>query len=198
MVTQSLTPKPGDWVLQTAGGSVLGRLVIQLSKIYNFKTISLVRSPDQVKELLDIGADQVICTSTENIEERVKGITGGVGVKWAMDCVGGDGTSQVLKALAFGGKLVIFGQLAREDIHFPSGLLVVKLLTIEGFWLTDWFRVAPLEARVKGIQELMGLFGSGKLNCPIDQEFTLSQLKEAFEASTKKGKTGKTLLKLSE
>jgi len=197
MTTQSLAPKPGEWILQTAAASVLGRLVIQLGKVYGFKTINVVRSPEQVKELLDLGADEVICTKTENLGERIRSITGS-GVKYALDCVGGDGTSEILRAMHYGGKLVIFGQLAKEEVHFPSGLLIVKLLRIEGFWLADWMRTAPPEARKKGIQDLMQLFSTGQLDCPVDATFTLDQLQDAIKASLKQGKSGKTLLKLSE
>jgi hypothetical protein len=33
--------------------------------------------------------------------------------------------------MAYGGKLLVYGQLDNDPISFPSGLLVVKLLTIQ-------------------------------------------------------------------
>jgi len=149
MATKYLTPQKDEYILQTAAGSTLGKLVIQLGKAFGFKTINVVRSESSKPELLNLGADEVIVTSTEKIPERVAAITGGKGVKYAIDCVGGEQTSEILQSMAFRGKLLIFGQLSNDDVHFKSGLLVVKLLTIEGFWLTDWAQSAPLEEKKK-------------------------------------------------
>ncbi len=57
MLEEELGLKPGDWLLQTAAGSTLGRLVIQLAQLRGYKTINLVRRPEQVPELLALGAD---------------------------------------------------------------------------------------------------------------------------------------------
>jgi len=116
-----------------------------------------------------------------------------------MDCVGGDQTSDILQCLAFRGKLVIFGALAAEDIHFQSGLMVVKLLTIEGFWLTDWSQSAPPEERKKCFQGLMELFATGKVDCSAGKEFELKDFAQAIKASSdsKAGGSGKVMLKCS-
>ena len=45
----------GGWLLQAAGGSTLGRLLIALAKRRSVRTISLVRRRAQVQELLDLG-----------------------------------------------------------------------------------------------------------------------------------------------
>jgi trans-2-enoyl-CoA reductase len=35
--------QPGDWVIQNAGNSAVGQYVMQLAKIYGFKTVNVVR-----------------------------------------------------------------------------------------------------------------------------------------------------------
>jgi len=196
MVTQSLKPKSGEWLLQTAAASVLGRLVIQLGKILGFKTINIVRNPQQVDELKEIGADAVIVSSKEDVQKRILELTEGKGVLYALDPVGGDTTSAILKSLAYGGKLVIYGQLSDQDIHFPSGLLVVKLLTLSGFWLVDWFKNSSPEEIKKNFTELMTLFATGKINCPVSNEFSLDEFHLAIEKALSEGKGGKVLLKI--
>jgi len=199
MTTKFLTPQKGEWLLQTAAGSALGKVVIQIGKALGFRTINVVRSESSKAELLAAGGDEVIVTAKEKISERVAAITGGNGVKYAIDCVGGEQTSDILQSLSFKGKLVIFGELAHEDIHFRSGLMVVKLLTIEGFWLTDWSKTAPPEERKKCFQGLMELFLSGKVDCSVGKEFELKDFAEAFKASadSKSGGGGKVIMKCS-
>lgn len=43
LMTRELDVKPGEWLLQTAAGSTVGRLVIQLSRHLGIRTINVVR-----------------------------------------------------------------------------------------------------------------------------------------------------------
>lgn len=45
----------GKWLLQTAAGSVLGRILIAIAKKRGVKTINVVRRSEQKQELLDLG-----------------------------------------------------------------------------------------------------------------------------------------------
>ena len=45
----------GEFLLQSAAGSVLGRQIIQFAKHYGIRTINVVRREEQKKELLDLG-----------------------------------------------------------------------------------------------------------------------------------------------
>ena len=45
----------GEWLLQSAAGSVLGRLVIQMAIHFGVKTINVVRRAEQKQELLETG-----------------------------------------------------------------------------------------------------------------------------------------------
>ena len=46
----------GEYLLQTAAGSTLGRQLIVLAQQRGVRTINIVRRKAQVQELLDIGA----------------------------------------------------------------------------------------------------------------------------------------------
>ena len=54
-IFDSLNVPKGEWLLQSAAGSVLGRQVIQMAKHYGIKTVNVVRREEQKQELLDIG-----------------------------------------------------------------------------------------------------------------------------------------------
>ena len=59
MTIEELALKPGEWLLQTAAGSTLGRVVLQIARLRGFKTINVVRRREQVEELKALGADEV-------------------------------------------------------------------------------------------------------------------------------------------
>lgn len=51
-----LCPIPkGQYLLQNAAGSVVGRILIALANFYGFKTISVVRRPAAKQQLLALG-----------------------------------------------------------------------------------------------------------------------------------------------
>ena len=51
-----LVPIPqGQFLLQNAAGSVVGRILISLAKFYSFKTINIVRREAQKQELMELG-----------------------------------------------------------------------------------------------------------------------------------------------
>lgn len=43
--------QPGDTVIQNGGNSAVGQLVIQLCKIWNYKSVSVVRDRPNIQEL---------------------------------------------------------------------------------------------------------------------------------------------------
>src|SRR5262249_41181120 len=90
MLTELLNVHPNEWILQTAAGSAVGAWVIKIAHRIGAKTINVVRRRDQVEALKALGADEVICTADEDLAERVKTITGGRGVPYALDAVGGE------------------------------------------------------------------------------------------------------------
>ena len=79
----------GAWLLQTAAGSALGRMVIRLGRQHGFRTLNVVRRREQAEELLRLGGTAVVCTGEENLRDRVMALTQEAGVPYAIDAVGG-------------------------------------------------------------------------------------------------------------
>ena len=62
----SLTP--GDWVVQNASNSGVGRCIIQLAREMGVKTVNFVRRPDELRdELTALGADLVVGEDDEDV-----------------------------------------------------------------------------------------------------------------------------------
>src|SRR5438552_1911409 len=60
VMTQNVLRVPaGAWLLQTAAGGALGRMVIRLGKHARFRTINVVRRREAMAELKQLGADEV-------------------------------------------------------------------------------------------------------------------------------------------
>jgi NADPH2:quinone reductase len=106
LVTNQLEVKPGEWLLQTAAGSTVGKMVLQLGIRLGFKTINVVRRRAGVEEIRALGGNEVICTEDEDLRKRVTEIVGPGGVSKAIDCVAGQIGADVSRSLAPGGKMM--------------------------------------------------------------------------------------------
>jgi NADPH:quinone reductase-like Zn-dependent oxidoreductase len=186
------------WLLQTAAGSALGRMVIRLGREHGFRTINIVRRREQADELKRAGADQVICTADESIPERVRDITQGAGVSFALDAVGGPTGSEVLTALGPGGRMLVYGTLSGEPLAFDPRTLMVGQKKVEGFWLSEWMNAQGLVTKVLLLRRVARLLQGGILTTPVGDTFPLDQIREAVAAAAQTGRQGKVLLRMGQ
>jgi NADPH:quinone reductase-like Zn-dependent oxidoreductase len=188
----------GAWLLQTAAGSALGRMVQCLGQYYGFRTINVVRRRPQAEELLAKGADAVICTADEIIEERVEAITGGKGAPFGLDAVGGATGAAVLRALAPGGRLLVYGTLSGEPLPVDPRALITGPRHVEGFWLSNWVRGQGPIALLRLFRRLNKLLAMGVLTSEIAATFPLADIHAAVQQAERGGRGGKILLRITE
>ncbi len=186
----------GAWLAQTAAGSALGRMVIRLGKHFGFRTLNLVRRRETADKLLRLGADAVVCTAEEDIDERVRALTRGEGVPFAIDAVGGPAASALLKVLAPGGRLLVYGTLSGEPLSIDPRLLMVNRLSVAGFWLSNWVREQRPIAMLRLFRRLNRLMAAGVLTSEVAASFPLDQVLTAVQSAATPGRTGKVLLRM--
>ncbi|HSQ57758.1 MAG TPA: zinc-dependent alcohol dehydrogenase family protein, partial [Gemmata sp.] len=89
VMTRSVLAIPrGEWLLQSAAGGELGKMIIRLGKKFGFRTLNVVRRREQVAELKALGADEVVVESDGPLPQQVAKLTPG-GIRFAIDPVGG-------------------------------------------------------------------------------------------------------------
>jgi len=184
----------GAWLLQTAAGSTLGRMIIKLGRHDGFRTMNVVRRPEAVDELKALGADAVICSADAPIDEQVRSLTGGHGVAHAIDPVGGEAGSQVFRALAEDARMVVYGLLSDEPIRFDPRAMIAGKRVIEGFWLGHWMQSRSKLKAVALFREIAGLIRSGVLASDPGRTFPLDAVLDAAREADSVGRRGKTLL----
>lgn len=202
LTTDVLALQPGEWLLQTAAGSTVGRLVIQLGAHVGYKTLNVVRRRSAVEDILALGGTAVICTEDEDLRERVAGITGDEGVFKAIDCVSGQVGADVSHALAPHGDLVVYGALSTHRQTDPDKLtipifarsLIYETKTVRGFWLFRWFNETPRDRINATIEHTVHLADSGALRVPEGQPMSLEELSEAVYLAEAPAHGGKPLL----
>ncbi|MES4888882.1 zinc-dependent alcohol dehydrogenase family protein [Streptomyces sp. NPDC096012] len=206
LVTRELDVRQGERLVQTAAGSTVGRLVIQLARHLGIRTINVVRRRDAVEEIKAFGGDEVICTEDEDLAQRVAEIAGPAGVRKAVDCVAGPVGAQVSQALAPGGELVIYGALSTHRQTDPAALtvplqarsVIYETKAVRGFWLNRWFGTAsPADVR-RALSEVRGLVTEGVLSIPEGRPFPLERLTEAISLAEAPAHGGKPFFVLED
>jgi NADPH2:quinone reductase len=188
----------GAWVLQTAAGSALGRMIIRLGRRFGFRTLNVVRRREQAEELLRLGGTAVVATNDETLAERVHQLTGGEGVCYALDAVGGATGSEVVRILARGGRLIVYGTLAGEPMSVDPRTLMVGQKRIEGFWLSEWVRGQKPWTMLWLFRQIGKLMREGTLVSEVGKSFALSDIHAAVRQASVPGRQGKVLLRMGD
>ncbi len=187
----------GAWLLQTAAGSNLGKMVIRLGKQVGFKTVNVVRRAEQADELKQLGADAVILSGDGPVAERVRELTGG-GVRYALDPVGGATGADAVASLAAGGRCLLYGLLSGEPVPVDPRFLITGSKRVEGFWLADWVKAQRIPTLLRLFRRVGRLIADGTLRSDIAAEYPLDRVADAVRHATSGAKGGKVLVRIAE
>jgi NADPH:quinone reductase-like Zn-dependent oxidoreductase len=194
--------KPGDCLTQTAAGSTVGRLVLQLAHAEGFQTINIVRRRAQMPEITALGGNATLCTEDEDWPAQLVKAGGGKGPSHAIDCVSGRVGATLARNLAPGGRLLVYGALSSHRQTDPSAFempvfaprLIYGAATIQGWFLFHWLEVTPLADCVSVVQRVLERLASGALKVPPAAIYQPSQIKDALREAEASARVGKPLL----
>ena len=104
LLSEFVTLSPGDWVIQDAGNSGVGRWVIAFARERGLKTVSLVRRVEFIDELTAAGGD-VVLVDGAGVANQVAEATGHAQILLALDGIAGEAMTTLSSCLAAGGTL---------------------------------------------------------------------------------------------
>lgn len=169
--------RAGDSVLVLAASSSIGLACIQMARLIGARSIATTRIRAKAADLLKAGADDVIVTGEEDLVDRVSSLTGGSGVRLALDPVAGPGFERMVSACSGGGTIVLYGELDSQPAPLPVLDLIGKGLTVRGFT----FKEVVLDAgrRERAVGFIQSAIATGTLRPTIDRNFRFEQIADA-------------------
>ena len=182
---------PGQTVLVHAAAGGVGMVLCQWAAILGATVIGTVGSDEKAAFALENGCAHTILYTKENIKERVREITGGLGCNVVYDSVGQATFLESLECLVPFGLLVSYGQSSG-----PPPALEMKLLMEKG----SLFVTRPSLLHYKrqyqeyldGASEVFTLVKAGKIKVQVGQTYYLSDAASAhrdLEARATRGAT---------
>ncbi|MEJ2029560.1 MAG: zinc-binding dehydrogenase [Maritimibacter sp.] len=185
----------GDWIIQTASNGAVGRVMVVLAKARGINLLNLVRREEAAEELRAAGVDNVLSTSDEGWKDAARALIGEGRAISAIDSVGGDLAADLVDLLSSDGELVVFGTATGAPMPLSSGALIMKQITVRGFWGSRVSADMDSDTRTKLITELVTLAVKGELALEVGGIFGLDQITEAAIAALTPGRAGKVMLK---
>ena len=185
-------PAKGEWIVQNAGNSAVGRCVIQLARALGIRTVSMVRRAELLAELTALGADLVVLDDDAGLA-AAKEAMGGANAALAFNAVGGDSALRLMNLLREGASHITFGAMAKRPLTVPNRLLIFRDLQLRGLWVTRWIENAPA-AEVQAVYEdLAARVAAGALQQPVDSTHSLPEFAAGLARLTAEDRSGKVL-----
>jgi len=196
MLRDQVALAPGDWVVQNAANSTVGRYIVQLAARRGLKTANVVRRQDVVEVLQADGADLILFDDglNEHLAEEFLEHSGGVPARLALDAVGGASANHLAGCLADGAVLVNYGMLSGRHCEIDSHHLVYRGLNLRGFWLQDWLGRTSAED-IRALYTHLGkLIAAGEIHGLIEARHDLDRVQEALAEAAMTSRNGKVVL----
>jgi len=189
--------KAGESVLVTGAAGGVGLAGVALAKALGASTvlagITTMSKADAVKAA---GADHIIDMTgddlRDSVRDQVKAATGGE-VDVVLDVVGGDTFDACIRALAFGGRIVVLGFTGGRIAEAKTNYLLLKNIAVLGSSINAYY-ARDIEAVHHGQAEMTRLYAESKLKPHIHARFPLDRVGEALATVEDRAVVGKVLI----
>lgn len=193
LLRKTYSIRAGDTVLVHAAAGGVGLILCQWAKHLGATVIGTVSTDVKAEVAAAGGCDYPIVYSRDDFAEKVRDLTGGVGVPVVYDSVGKDTFSKSLECLQPTGLMVLYGiasghppplELMKQDIS------TAYYFTRPSFYVHTKTRKDLLECA----GDLFEVVQSGAVKATISEKYPLKDAAEAHRALESRRSTGSVIL----
>ncbi|HMC06500.1 MAG TPA: zinc-binding dehydrogenase [Solirubrobacterales bacterium] len=186
--------RPGESVAVFAAAGGVGTIAVQLAKRFGAgRVIGLASSESKHELVRRLGADAVVDSRAEDLSAALRDANDGRHVDVILEMVGGRAFEQSLSALAHFGRLVHYGQSAREGAPSVNpGKLMATSRGVIGFWLMHLTRTPELLG--EAMSDMFEAVLAGELEPIVGKTYPLAEARQAHEDIRARGTIGKLVL----
>ncbi len=182
----------GETILLHAAAGGVGLIVSQWAKLLGLNVIGTVSTDAKAEVAKAHGCDHVINYSHEDVVQRVREITNGVGVSVVFDSVGKDTFMISLDCLKRRGLLVCVGTASGKIPPFDPAILARKgSLYVTRPGLADY--IADPAEKQELVDELFGHVAAGRIRIEINQRYALEDAVQAHRDLEGRKTTGSSI-----
>lgn len=182
--------QPGERlvVLGAAGG--VGLTAVEIGKLMGAEVIACARGEAKLEAAKNAGADHLLNTDTVDLKAEIRAL-GGCDVLY--DPVGGDQFDAAMRACNPEARLLPLGFASGDVPQIPANILLVKNLTVHGFYWGAYAKFRP-EVLSNSLRQLFHWYVEGRLTPHVSNEVPLTDANEALRLLKSREATGKVIV----
>jgi NADPH2:quinone reductase len=187
--------KQGETLLVHGAAGGVGLTAVEIGRALGATVIATAGGADKLAVAADHGAHYGIDYKSEDVRERVKELTGGRGADVVYDPVGGPIFDASLRCTAPDGRILVIGFASGTVPQIPANILLVKNLTVIGYWWGAYRKLDPAGLR-SSYEQLLDWFTQGRIRPHVSQSLPLDEAAKAIGLLKGRGATGKLVLEI--
>jgi NADPH2:quinone reductase len=185
--------REGETVLVHGAAGGVGTATLQVARGYGARTVAVVSTAEKGEVARRAGADEVVLV--EGFRDAVKDLTGGQGVDVVVDVVGGDLTTDSLRSLATGGRLLVVGFTAGAIPTVKVNRLLLNNIDVRGVGWGAYAMARPGYMRQQW-EQLVPMMESGVIDPPIGATYEIADFGRALQDMEERRTLGKSVVRL--
>ena len=184
--------KPGERLLVLGASGGIGLTAVELGKLMGAEVIAVARGAEKLAVAKAAGADHLLDSDTDDIRERVKAL-GGADVVY--DPIGGEQFKAALRACNPEARLIPLGFASGEMPQIPANHLLVKNLSVIGFYWGGYTRVNP-KVLTDSFEVLTRWYVEGRIHPHVSNVLPLEEANAALDLLRTRQATGKVVVRI--
>jgi NADPH2:quinone reductase len=188
--------QPGETLLVLGAAGGVGLSAVELGVAMGATVIAAASDDDKLALCREYGAAMTINYSNEDLKLRARELTGGVGADVVYDPVGGEYSEPALRSTAWNGRFLVIGFAAGTIPKIPLNLTLLRGCSVVGvFW--GAFVAKEPEKNKRNVDELMQLWGDGRLRPHVSATYPLEQAADAVREVAERKAKGKVVVTMT-
>lgn len=183
----------GETLLVHGAAGGVGLAAVELGKLLGARVIATASSAEKLAVARRRGADEVIDYAAEDFVERVRRITSGAGADVIFDPVGGEVLKQSLRAVAWGGRILVVGFAGGAIPELAANRILLRSCSVIGVRAGEASRVQPELAKA-ALEALLALAEAGHLRPHIARTLPLRSYAEGMRLLMERQAIGRIVL----
>lgn len=184
--------QPGERLLVLGASGGVGLTAVELGKLMGAEVIACARGPEKLAIAKAAGADHLLDSDTVDLRAAVKAL-GGADVVY--DPVGGALFDAALRACNPEARLLPLGFASGTVPHIPANILLVKNLSVLGFYWGGYMRVNP-KVLTDSFEVLFDWYAQGRLKPHVSHVLPLEEVNTGLDLLRNRQATGKVIIQI--
>lgn len=189
-LTHKARLQAGETLFVSGAAGGVGLTAVEIGKRLGARVIASARGAEKLAVAQAAGADEVIDSDVPDLKDRLRAL-GGVDVFY--DAVGGAGFDSTLRAMRPDGRMLAIGFASGTVPQVPANILLVKNVSVMGFWWGGYRNFAPALLR-DSLAELMAWHAERRLGLHVSHVLPLSQALDGLALLRDRKAMGKVVI----